>query len=276
MRDTLFRFYTSAQRRLVPGLQNSQAAYRKLLTACVNPNTTWLDLGCGHELFPQWLPSAEQDQAAIVARCKIVVGIDYDILSLQKHEAIPRKVRGNVERLPFRDGSFDLVTANVVVEHIEDPRALLQEVHRVLRPGGIFLFHTPNLFSYATLVADLIPGPIKLKLIQFLQNRKEEDVFPTFYRMNTLAKVRKLVQATGFRLAEFQYVESSAQMVMLGPLVVAELLWIRLLRLPRLQSLRTNIIAVLEREAARGHTGGSRTRRGLLMHSGTQTTEAVE
>ena len=60
-----------------------------------------------------------------------------------------------------------------------------------------------------------------------------------------LRAARTLAQRTDFRAAKFQHVESSAQMVMLGPLVVAELLWIQLLRLGWLRSLRTNIIAVL-------------------------------
>ncbi len=246
------------QRALVPGLQNSQAVYKDLLAAYVHRNTTWLDLGCGHQLFPEWLPSAKEDQPAIVARCKTVVGIDSDSRALQKHEAIQRRVRGDIQQLPFQDGSFDLVTANVVVEHVGDPRALLAEIHRVLRPGGIFLFHTPNLLGYATLLARLIPGPMKLKLIRFLQGRKEEDVFPTHYRLNTAAAVNALARNTGFRVSKFQYVESSAQMVMLGPLVVAELLWIRLLRLEWLRSLRTNIIAVLEKAQLANKTSAAR------------------
>lgn len=247
MRTALFRFYRATQSVLVPGLQNSQAVYRDLLAAYVNPNTTWLDLGCGHQLFPEWLPSAREDEAALVARCKSIIGIDYDSRALQDHDAIRKKVRGNIQQLPFPDGSFDLVTANVVVEHVEDPQALLIGIHRVLRPGGVFLFHTPNLLGYATLLACLIPGRVKLKLIQFLQGRKEEDVFPAHYRLNTSTAIRTLAERTRFRVSRFEYEESSAQMVMLGPLVVAELLWIRLLRLGWLRNLRTNILAVLEK-----------------------------
>src|SRR5712692_10427398 len=90
VRAALFRFYRATQRALVPGLQNSQAAYKDLLSAYVNPNVKWLDLGCGHQLFPEWLPSTTEDQAVIVARCKTIVGIDYDSRALQKHEAIQR------------------------------------------------------------------------------------------------------------------------------------------------------------------------------------------
>ena len=47
------------------------------------------------------------------------------------------------ETLPFSDDSFDLVTALDVLEHIEDDRAALREIARVLRPGGTFLATVP-------------------------------------------------------------------------------------------------------------------------------------
>ncbi len=47
-------------------------------------------------------------------------------------------------RLPFRDQSFDVVVSNQVLEHVEDLRASLTEIHRVLRPGGQFISLFPS------------------------------------------------------------------------------------------------------------------------------------
>lgn len=44
----------------------------------------------------------------------------------------------------FRDGSFDMVTAIEVLEHVADLDGTLAEVHRVLVPGGRFCVTTPN------------------------------------------------------------------------------------------------------------------------------------
>ena len=50
-------------------------------------------------------------------------------------------VDGDVHRLDFPDASFDTVTASLVFCSVTDPQQALAEVHRVLRPGGRFLFH---------------------------------------------------------------------------------------------------------------------------------------
>ncbi|MBV9040949.1 MAG: methyltransferase domain-containing protein [Acidimicrobiia bacterium] len=47
-------------------------------------------------------------------------------------------------RLGFRDGSFDLVLASEVIEHLECPEALLDEARRVLRAGGSLVLSTPD------------------------------------------------------------------------------------------------------------------------------------
>ncbi len=47
-------------------------------------------------------------------------------------------------RLPWPDGSFDVIESMDVIEHTDDPRAYLAELRRVLAPGGLILLVTPN------------------------------------------------------------------------------------------------------------------------------------
>jgi 2-polyprenyl-3-methyl-5-hydroxy-6-metoxy-1,4-benzoquinol methylase len=62
------------------------------------------------------------------------------------------------EPLPNHDGSFDVVIAAEVIEHLENPRFTLRELFRLLRPGGIVIVSTPNNESWRSLVALLVRG----------------------------------------------------------------------------------------------------------------------
>jgi|NGEPerStandDraft_6_1074524.scaffolds.fasta_scaffold02065_6 ubiquinone/menaquinone biosynthesis C-methylase UbiE len=246
-RSRMFEFYWTMEKIVVPGLNNSQYAYKEKLKTYADPERRWLDLGCGHQLFPEWMPGAIQEAEAIAEPIKQVVGIDRDFSSLAQHATFGNKVCGELHQLPFRDGSFDLITANMVIEHIEHPDVMLSEVSRVLKPRGVFLFHTPNKRGYSTLVTDLFPQRLIPHLSSFLLGRKAEDVYPTFYRLNTSHDIHSAATRNGLTVVECTYLESSAQARMLGPVVILELLLIKGLRNKHVATLRTNIIAVLQK-----------------------------
>ena len=52
------------------------------------------------------------------------------------------------EHIPFPDSHFDVVYSNNVIEHTNDPAAVLKESVRVLKPGGTLFFEAPNFLSY--------------------------------------------------------------------------------------------------------------------------------
>jgi SAM-dependent methyltransferase len=72
------------------------------------------------------------------------VDISEDALAFCRERGLKKVKHGAAEELPFEDGSFDLVTALDVVEHIDDDVASLQEMRRVLRPDGRVLLFVPT------------------------------------------------------------------------------------------------------------------------------------
>ena len=62
----------------------------------------------------------------------------------------------NGEALPFADGSFDLVYAHGVVQYTADPRQLVAECRRVLRPGGEAVFQVYNRISWLNALSKLM------------------------------------------------------------------------------------------------------------------------
>lgn len=246
VRHALYKVYWAMRARITPGLRYSQDLYEDILGAYVTRETRWVDLGCGHQVLPSWRPE-EEDR--LVKRCRVIVGVDYDLPSLLKHRSIRLKVRADMTRLPFADESFDLVTANMVVEHLDNPDTQFREVGRVLRPGGVFIFHTPNALGYFTMLARVIPRPIKLRFVYLLDGRTPEDVFPAYYRANSRRRIELLARMTGLQVERFKLLVSDAMFASVPPLAFVELLWLRMLMTRHFKPLRTNIIVVMRKRA---------------------------
>jgi len=111
-----------------------------------------------------------------------VVGIDVDAAALEKARALGiEPVQGNVdEPLPFEDASFDAVVAGELFEHLRFPDALVAEIERVLRPGGVIVGSVPNAFRVQS-------------RLRFLRGKPPEDD-PTHLRMFSPTAVRELLR----------------------------------------------------------------------------------
>ncbi|MEN6360023.1 MAG: class I SAM-dependent methyltransferase [Smithella sp.] len=237
-----YDLYWKAEKKIVPGLEFSQTLYEKTLFNQVNGAKRWLDLGCGHAILPQWRPEAEKK---LTSNGCCIIGLDYDLWSLQHHRSIKNLIRGDISSLPFPSDSFDLITSNMVFEHLQEPDVQLKEIHRILRPGGKLVFHTPCVKGYWYAVARIVPESWKGWLSSVLHGRKDEDIFPAFYRINTGKRIKALAEKTGFR-AQVKHIVSAAQLQIVPPLAIIELLIIKAeLRFKWLRSFRSNIIAVL-------------------------------
>jgi len=247
-RQRLYTFQTRLCRRLVPGLRNAQYQFFDTLAGYLTAETRWLDLGCGHQLVPDWMVGAAAHQHAAVRKVKQIVGIDLDHHALRKNHVLRHRLHADISHLPFADASFNLVSANMVVEHLPSPDQALREIHRILTPDGRFIFHTPNGLYPTTAVAYYVPQPIKNRIIHWLENRPDDDVFPVWYRMNTIRAIRHHASAAGLHVRRLDMVASMPDTLMLGPAVLPEIALIHLSKTTGFRNLRSNIIAVLEKQ----------------------------
>lgn len=103
-----------------------------------------LDVGCGSG----WLASRLQERTTAT-----IIGLD---IMTNFHPTGWRYIAADLTRgLPFRTGSFGCVVAGEIIEHVPDPDRALQEIHRVLAPGGTVIVSTPNIVSWANRI--LVP-----------------------------------------------------------------------------------------------------------------------
>jgi SAM-dependent methyltransferase len=98
--------------------------------------------------------------------------------------------------LPFPDNSFDYVYSHGVLHHIDDPRRVVEEIFRVLRPGGRFNVHVYALWSYFTLLRRLQHGR-DWKL--WIENSRD-PVHIDFY---TARKLRQLFAPSKLSIEKF-------------------------------------------------------------------------
>lgn len=250
-------FWYRARQRLAQwiGLEiiHSQERYGKQLTELAKPGCRWLEIGCGRQILPDWA-MAEREQRELAGRASMLVGIDFDAAILE-HPYLDARVIASGYELPFPNGSFDLVTANMVVEHLAEPLTLYKEVERVLAPGGRFLFHTPNYRNYNIYLASKVPDGIKKRIIWLLERREEKDVFPVFYRSNTRRDIEMLASGAGLTVEQVSIHDSIGAFAELGPVGLLEVGVLKLFTMPGLRDLRSNIVTVLQKRTLSGRRG---------------------
>ncbi len=116
----------------------------------------------------------------------------------------------SVPPLPFEDNCFDAVVSFQVIEHIEEDEALVKEIHRVLKPGGVLVLTTPNRTMSLTRnpwhVREYTPGELKALLNRYFAKTDMQGVYGNekvmdYYEKNK-ASVRRF---TRFDLFNLQY-----------------------------------------------------------------------
>jgi len=136
---------------------------------------TILDVGCGAGFVSNALALAEHKVSGIdLSEESLQVARRYDSTRTVTYEA------ANAYELPKESGQYDVVCSLDFLEHVEDPAKVIGEISRVLKPGGLFYFHTFNRNPLAWLLA--IKG-----LEWFVSNTaKNMHVYELFIKPNEL------------------------------------------------------------------------------------------
>lgn len=196
---TVQNAYRERYRAIRPEWRSSGDQLEAMVRSRVTPQSHVLDLGCGRGGVVELL----------WRDVELAAGLDPDAPSLNEHRAAGMPViRGVGERLPFIDESFDLIVCLWVLEHLREPLATLREVRRVLRPGGHFIFVTPNLRNPMMImnrIGKALPG-LQRRVVPRVYGREEADTFPVQYRINTVDAIREQAQQAELRVYDLRVV----------------------------------------------------------------------
>ena len=140
------------------------------------PCEALLDAGCGDGRYLAALRSLGYVPPR-VAGIDIADSILATAASATAAAGVPAElVRANLEELPFEDEAFDVILCTQVIEHLLDPIQALQELHRVLQPGGVLLITTDH---RGNRVSRFLNGPrtMLVRLLR-LRGRRRRVHFP--------------------------------------------------------------------------------------------------
>ena len=111
------------------------------------------------------------------------VDVSQDAIDFCRERGLTNVKLGAAEELPYEPGTFDLVTALDVVEHLDDDVGGLREMRRVLRPGGHALIFVPT----------------------FMWLWGVQDVVSNHRRRYTLSELRRAMEKAGFEVERMTY-----------------------------------------------------------------------
>jgi SAM-dependent methyltransferase len=172
------------------------ALFRERILSSLRPEHVVLDVGAGAGIVPQ------MNFKGKVAR---ICGVDLDPRVVDN----PMLDEGRVcdaSVIPYPNAKFDVVFADNVLEHLAEPAMVFGEVARVLKPGGVFLFKTPNKWHYVPTIARATPHSFH-EWINRWRGREAADIFPTLYRANSASAVCRLSCETGFDVVSLERIE---------------------------------------------------------------------
>lgn len=177
------------------------AYYKDQIFTSLADDSTVVDIGGGR----RW---QFQNQRHKFKNLKVIaVDISAEELSYN-HDADEKIVfaMGTDARLPIDDNSVDVVTSQMVLEHIENNDNTVREVSRILKPGGKFISLMPNKFALFSIINQILPHKFARKVLYAILNDpsvKEIQGFKAYYNQTYYPALRKLLERYGFTDIKF-------------------------------------------------------------------------
>lgn len=208
--------------RLRFGYFSPDDVYESFVDRLVTPDTRWLDVGCGRNVFPSNSALAR----ALAKRCELLVGVDPDA-TIEENRVVHRRVR-----MPFEgyrpDTTFNLITLRMVAEHVVDPEGLLASIRAATHPKSLVVIYTPYKWSPVSVITRATPFVLHHPVKRLLWGTETKDTFPVAFKMNTQNALRDLFLKADFDEAGFWYLDDcrTSGRFFIGSLIELSAQWV--------------------------------------------------
>lgn len=172
----------------------------------ITSQTVFLEIGCGPMFLGQ----------EIAQKAKLVIGIDFSLTALKIAEKMFQEkgiknyllILGDVQQMPIKEESVDLIYGGGVIEHFKDTQKCVNELYRVLKKGGVS-FNTVTYFNIGALTYRQIYGnipnfPFLKQLAELIHIKLLKGKHMRFgYELSFLGSTLKIIhQRAGFAKVE--------------------------------------------------------------------------
>lgn len=205
-RERCWRIYDQYYRAGVYRHHNER--YQEVVMEHLRPSVYLLDAGCGAAM-----------KITRVCAPKIRMAIGVDLEEMECNAPRLHGVRSDLQHLPFKNESFDVIISMSVLEHLAKPDEVFGEISRLLRPGGVAILQTPNKYDYVSFVARYTPFRFHKWLLPQIESREEEETFPTFFRANTERQIRLLLEHNSLHPLKIHLFNQYPAYLMFSPLL---------------------------------------------------------
>jgi len=172
---------------------NVFGAYRKLGTiALSHPDVARVaDVGAGREWqFPAYYKRWYGIE---------LIGLDIDAEEMAHNQALDRRVVCDATGvIPLDDASVDLVMVHSGIEHFPDNARFMENMARILRPGGFMLAQFPSRYAPFALANRMLPAWLARRVLRLSMGDTEALGFKAHYDRTNYAAFARLAQAAGF------------------------------------------------------------------------------
>jgi ubiquinone/menaquinone biosynthesis C-methylase UbiE len=154
-----------------------------------------LDIGCGTGVYARVLGQGRA--------CEVFLAdLSLKMLLQAQKKLLSNLMQADAEQMPFPNDFFDAIISIAMLEHVVEPDSILDEMLRVIKPGGYVFLAIPNADYYPQIVYGIL-GKLKRMLWRRgkTATRSERTVYEHFYSPN---EVKQLVERNGWRMLQYR------------------------------------------------------------------------
>lgn len=128
------------------------------------------------------LGSGEGGTSKVLSQKNILISFDLSFVRLKRQDAKTfSRVNGDALYLPFKKNYFDIIILQDVIEHVSNPKKLIENLNFTLKENGIIYLSTPNKISLFNIISDPHWG---FPIISILKRKSIKKYFLKFFRKN--------------------------------------------------------------------------------------------